>query len=147
MFQLKASKRFSLTSTGFAFAKGEVTPARCKLMVGPNQSQFEFLSAACGLWLMGLGRVRLPVALTPHPKDPRLGKLFSVIWQVLCCALPFCLLTAFVWRLLTSSTLRAWPNHWVIFGFKLQVIPVSIGPTKYFQSQEWVMGPKFSVAS
>ena len=45
MFQQKASKRYSLTSMGFAFAQGEVTPARCRLMVGPNQSQFELLSA------------------------------------------------------------------------------------------------------
>lgn len=90
-------------------------PGRGRLMVGPNLSQFEFLSAACELWLLGLRRVRLPVALTPHPKDPRLGKLLAC----------FCLFTGF-------CTLHAWPNHWVIFGFQLQAIPVSIGPITYF---------------
>lgn len=143
--------KYSRTSTGFGFDKGEagfgavslrpscadwwtsggllcpfpfrnclmrLLPGRGRLMVGPNLSQFEFLSAACELWLLGLRRVRLPVALTPHPKDPRLGKLLAC----------FCLFTGF-------CTLHAWPNHWVIFGFQLQAIPVSIGPITYFQSQ------------
>lgn len=67
-------------------------PGRGRLMVGPNLSQFEFLSAACELWLLGLRRVRLPVALTPHPKDPRLGKLLAGS----CLFTGFCLTLAYV---------------------------------------------------